>query len=106
MAAPLPGRVVMAVTDLSESHLVLARLTDALFCSELKTGDLPTGRRLAAVIRASLKSHRTWDSCTRAVAAAFAEDPRAAEERELWCRQLAEAVLGAGDIHLSHDCMD
>lgn len=86
--------------DPSESDVALARIADALFCSELETGQAPTSRQLAAAIRASLKAHRNWDGCTRAVAAAFALAPRAAEERERWCQQLAQDALDATDVRL------
>lgn len=89
---------MIAVSDLAESHVALARITDALFCSELETSHLPTGRQLAAAIRQSLKRHDNWNGCTRAVAEAFTKDPHAAGKREEWCRQLAEDALKAEDI--------
>jgi hypothetical protein len=89
---------VTAVSDLDESHVALARLTDALFCSELETGDTPTGRQLAAAIRGALRTYRNWNGCTRAVAAAFAKTPSWAEQRETWCRRLAEDALRASDV--------
>ena len=94
------------MSDLTESHVALARIADALFCSDLETGDAPTKRQLAAAIRASLTTHRNWDGCTRAVAAAFARTPRAAEQRERWCQQLAEAALKDADIRLNLGCPD
>lgn len=81
------------VFDLNESHVALAHITDALFCSELKTGENPTRRQLAAAIRKALQEHRNWNGCTRAVAAAFARTPDTATEREQWCRRLAEETL-------------
>jgi hypothetical protein len=89
---------VTAVSDLNESHLALALITDALFCSKLKTGDMPTGSDLSAAIREALKAHRGWDRRTRTVAAAFAKAPAKAAEREAWGRQLAEAALKSSDI--------
>jgi hypothetical protein len=94
------------MSDLTESHVALARIADALFCSELETGQSPTNRQLAAAIRASLKIHRNWDGCTRAVAAAFAHAPRAAEQRERWCQQLAGDVLTAADTRLDPGGLD
>lgn len=94
------------MSDLTESHVALARIADALFCSGLETGDAPTNRQLAAAIRTSLKTHRNWDGCTRAVAAAFAHAPRVAEQRERWCQQLAEAALKAADIRLDLGFLD
>lgn len=91
---------MIGVPDLNESHVALAHLADALFCSELETGSVPTGRQLAAAIRASLRTHRNWNGCTRVVAAAFATAPRSAEERERWCLQLARAALGDADINV------
>ena len=95
----------MAMSDLTESHVALARITDALFCSDLEVSDLPTGRQLTAVIRQALKAHRSWNGCTRIVAAAFAKTPVEATEREHWCRQLAEDALKADDIQLDADCL-
>jgi hypothetical protein len=94
------------VSDLTESHVALARIADALFCSELETGDVPTSQQLAAAIRTSLRTHRNWDGCTRAVAEAFAQTPKAAEHRERWCHRLAEAALKAADIRLDLGCLD
>lgn len=93
-----PGRVdaepvMHATADLNEGHLALARLVDALFCSDLETGSTPSNRQLAAAIRGALQDRHNWNSCTRAVAEAFTRNPHEAEMRELWCRQLAEAVL-------------
>ena len=45
---------MITVSDLNESHVALAFITDALFCSELETGAAPTGRELAAAIRKAL----------------------------------------------------
>lgn len=87
-----------AVCDLNESHLALALITDALFCSKLKTGQMLTGPQLAAAIREALKAHRGWDRRTRTVAAAFAKAPANAAEREAWSRQLAEAAVKSSDI--------
>lgn len=88
------------MSDLNESHVAVARITDALFCSELETGDSPTGRQLAAAIREALRTHRNWNGCTRFVSAAFAKAPIEAARREAWCRELAEDVLGSADIRL------
>jgi hypothetical protein len=85
------------VSDLTESHVALARITDALFCSELATDDQPTIRQLAAAIREALRTHRNWNVCTRAVAAAFTTNPQEAERREAWCRSLADEALKAAD---------
>ncbi|MBS2966381.1 hypothetical protein KGA66_25290 [Actinocrinis puniceicyclus] len=89
------------MSDLSESHLAMARIIDALFCSELETGDVPTGRQLAHAIRGSLKTHRNWNGCTRAVAEAFAKTPAEASRREEWCRQLAESALSSTVVGLT-----
>lgn len=92
------------MSDLTESHVAMARIIDALFCSELETGDLPTKRQLAAAIRKSLKIHRGWNGCTRAVAAEFARNPARAVERERWCHQLAEDALSGSDGPLGIGC--
>lgn len=92
---------MIVVSDLNESHLALARIIDALFCSELETGDIPTGRQLAHAIRGSLKTYRNWNGCTRAVAQAFAKTPAEASRREEWCRQLAENALSSTVVALS-----
>lgn len=92
---------MIAVSDLNESHVALARIIDALFCSELETGDVPTGRQLAHAICGSLRSYRNWNGCTRAVAKAFAETPIEASQREEWCRQLAESALSSTVVALS-----
>ncbi|MBS2966015.1 hypothetical protein KGA66_23425 [Actinocrinis puniceicyclus] len=81
------------MADLTESHIAVARITDALFCSDLETGSAPTNRQLAAAIRGALKNRRDWNGCTRAVAAAFATDPTQAEAREAWCSQVAEEAF-------------
>ena len=94
------------MSDLTESHIAMARMIDALFCSELKTGSMPTKQQLAAAIRHSVKTHRNWNGCTRAVAAAFSATPQVAIEREQWCHQLAEKALQAGDIHLDNGWQD
>lgn len=88
------------MTDLTEGHVTLALIADALFCSGLATGDRPTSRQLAAAIRGAQMRHRNWDGCTRAVASAFAANPRDAEAREIWARRLAEAALKADDIQV------
>lgn len=84
--------------DLTEHDLAIAFMTDALFCSDLKVGDKPSGRELLAAIRASLEKHRGWNGCTRTVAAAFASTPTAATRREAWCRRLVEDSLGGADF--------
>jgi hypothetical protein len=56
---------VIDVSDLTESHVALARITDALFRSTVETGQALTDRQLAAAIRTSLASHRNWNGCTR-----------------------------------------
>lgn len=91
------------MSDLTERHVALGRITDALFCSELETDSLPNHRQLAAAIRGALKTHRNWNGCTRAVAEAFTSNPKAAGEREAWCHQLAESALGSADIRLDLD---
>lgn len=88
------------MSDLNESHLAMARIIDALFCSDLETGDAPTGRQLARAIRESLRTYRTWNGCTRVVIAAFADRPLAAARRESWCEQLAKEALKDADIRL------
>ena len=94
---------MIVVSDLTERHLALARITDALFCSELETGVTPTDRQLADAIRRVLRTNRNWNGCTRAVAEAFAKSPKASEQREAWCRQLAEHALKAADIRADID---
>ncbi|MEY9892100.1 hypothetical protein ABIA35_009826 [Catenulispora sp. MAP12-49] len=95
---------VTAVIDLDESHLAMACITDALFCSEVEAGNVLTGAQVAEAISAALKAHRDWNGLTRAVRAAFAEAPEEAASRERWCQQVAEAALGWADIVL--DCGD
>jgi hypothetical protein len=89
---------VIAVSDINESHLALARIIDALFCSELETGTVPTGRQLAHAIRDALRKHRNWNGMTRAVGEAFGSAPAEAERREEWCREIAEHALKDADI--------
>jgi hypothetical protein len=91
------------MSDLNESHLALARIIDALFCSALEMDDTPSERQLAHAIRRALRTHRNWNGCTRTVAAAFAKAPTEAARREAWCRELAENVLGSADIRLELD---
>lgn len=94
---------MIAVSDLNESHLAMSRIIDALFCSDLETGDAPTPRQLAHAIRRSLRTHRNWNGCTRAVADAFANAPIEAGRREEWCRQLGESALSSADIVVDLD---
>lgn len=86
------------VSDLNESHLALACITDALFCSDLEAGVLLTGSQVGQAISSALKTHRDWNGLTRAVRAAFAKSPAEAACREVWCRQIAEYVLYRGDL--------
>jgi hypothetical protein len=88
------------MSDLNEGHVVLARLTDALFCSDLEIGQSPTRRQLAAAVRQALTTYRTWNGCTRAVVAVFAKMPAEAARREAWCRRLAEDALDTADPRL------
>lgn len=94
---------MITVSDLDESHIALARITDALFCSDLIMGEAPSRRQATAAIRKALREHRTWNGCTRAVAAAFANTPSQATEREAWCGELAKDVLQNTDIRLEVD---
>lgn len=86
------------MSDLTEHDLTLAFLTDALFCSDLRLGDTPTGKQLAAAIHEALRINRGWNGCTRAVAAAFARAPKSATRREAWCRKLVEDALDSADF--------
>jgi hypothetical protein len=74
---------------ISESTLALAWVTDALFCSDLTTGQLLTGTEMSDAIRAALAEHGGWDGCMRTVALAFIDDENQAIERQLWCRRIA-----------------
>ena len=49
---------MIAMSDINESHIALARITDALFCSDLVTGETPSRHELAAAIRRALREHR------------------------------------------------
>ena len=95
-----------AVTDLAQRHRSVAFLTDALFCSELKIGCTPSEQELSAVIRSTLKAHRNWDECTRAVTAASCADLTSATRREVWCRQAAEQALGSDNTTSPLDCAE
>jgi hypothetical protein len=94
---------VIAVSDINESRLALARIIDAMFCSDLKTGTAPTGRQLAHAIRDALRKHRNWNGMTRAVGEAFGSAPVEAQRREEWCREIAEQALSSKDTTLSLD---
>jgi hypothetical protein len=89
------------MSDLNETHLALARITDALFCSDLVAGTMLTGCQVAQAISDALSAYRDWDGLIRAVRAAFAKDPAEAACREEWCRQVAEGVLTSGDVVLN-----
>ena len=91
------------MSDLSESHLALAHLIDALFCSELETSTTPTDRQVAHGIRSALKTHRNWDGLTRAVSEAFESAPVEAAWREEWCREIAEHALSSKNLVLNLD---
>ncbi|WP_194909682.1 hypothetical protein [Catenulispora rubra] len=88
--------------DLDESHLALACITDAVFCSDLEAGAVLTRSQVGRAVSGALRAHRDWNGLTRVVRAAFAEAPEEAASRERWCRQVAEAVL-SGDIALNCD---
>lgn len=92
---------MITVSDLNESHLAMARIVDALFCSDLETGTVPTGRQVAHAIRAAHRKYRNWDGLTRAVAEKFGRTPGEAARREEWCRQLAERALSSTVVALS-----
>lgn len=85
------------VSELNESHLIRARIIDAIFCSELETGAVPSSRELAHAIRGALWKYRSWNGCTRVVVAVFADDPTAATQREAWSEQLARTALSDPD---------
>jgi hypothetical protein len=78
----------------------MARIIDALFCSDLETGTVPTGRQVAHAIRAALRKHRNWDGLTRAVAETFGRTPGEAARREAWCREIAESALSSTVVAL------
>lgn len=84
--------------DLDESHLALARITDALFCSDLEAGAMLTGRQVGQAVAEALRAHRDWNGLTRAVRAAFAKAPAEAACREKWCHQVAEDALNGAHI--------
>jgi hypothetical protein len=88
---------MIAGFELDESHVALALITDALFCSELETGAALTNLQLAAAIHEALRTYRGWNGRTHVVAAAFASAPCYAMHREEWCRQLARRALGTSD---------
>lgn len=90
---------MIAVSDLNESHLAMARIIDALFCSDLKTNTAPTSRQVSQAIRDALRKHRNWNGLTRAVGEAFGNTPAEAERREEWCREIAQHALRDADIH-------
>lgn len=79
----------------------MARIVDALFCSEIVTGTDPTGRQIAHAIRDALRTYRDWNGLTRAVAQAFGNAPDQATQREEWCRQVAEHALSSKDVTLN-----
>jgi hypothetical protein len=97
---------VITVSDLNESHLAKARIIDALFCSDLETDTVPTGRQVAHAIRAALRKYRNWDGLTRAVGEAFGRTPGEAARREAWCREIAEHALTASVIQVALSRME
>jgi hypothetical protein len=92
------------MSDLDESSLALACITDALFCSDVKAGVVLTGAQVAQAISDALRAHRNWNGLTRAVRAAFATSPAEAACRERWCHQVAKDALNWADTVL--DCGD
>jgi hypothetical protein len=94
------------MSDLNESHLAMARIIDALFCSDLKTGSGPTSRQVAHAIRGALRTHRNWNGLTRAVGEAFGTTPAEAALREEWCREIAEHALTSSDIQAELSWME
>jgi len=93
---------VIAVWDLNESDLALACITDAVFCSDLEAGAVLTGSQVGQAVSDALRAHRDWNGLTRAVRAAFANEPVEAACREEWSRKVAEDVLNRRDVLL--DC--
>lgn len=89
-----------ALHDLNESHLALAQITDALFCSDLEAGVPLTSSRVGHAVNEALRVHRDWNGLTRAVRAAFALEPVKAASREEWCRRVAEEALSRGEAAL------
>lgn len=88
------------MSDLTESHLALAWITDAVFCSDLEAGAILTRDQVGRAVSDALRAHRDWNGLTRMVRAAFAEAPADAASREAWSRQVAEHVLNRADIAL------
>jgi hypothetical protein len=91
------------MSDLNENHLALARITDALFCSDVEAGGSLSGPQATQAVKDALKAYRNWNGLTRAVRAAFAAAPVEAACREKWCREVAEEALSRGDFVVSPD---
>lgn len=91
------------MSDLGESHLALACVTDALFCSDLEAGAVLTLSQVGQAVGDALRTHRDWNGLTRAVRAAFAKAPAEAACREVWCRQIAEDALNCAGVVLDSD---
>ena len=51
------------MTQSEQYNSALARITDALFCSQLARDSIPDGQQLAAAIRDALAEHDGWDGC-------------------------------------------
>ena len=77
------------MTDAEQYDSALARITDALFCSQLATGSAPGGEQLAAAITDALAEHDSWDGCMRAAALAHIDDEVSSGERRLWSQRVA-----------------
>ncbi|HEV2344456.1 MAG TPA: hypothetical protein VGS97_10225 [Actinocrinis sp.] len=84
----------------------IKRSLDALFCSDVETGDTSTEPEVAAAIRRALRKYRDWNGCTRVVAAAFANAPTSANERERYCRCLVAEAFANADLQMAPEYGD
>ncbi len=85
-----------AMTEVEQYDSALARITDALFCSQLATGSAPGGEQLAAAINDALAEHDSWDGCMRAAALAYIDDEAVSGERRLWCQRITIDAFSHG----------
>lgn len=89
------------MTDADPQDSPLARIIDALFCSQLPTGSAPDREQLSSAIADALAEHDTWDGCIHAAALAYLDDPTSAERRQLWCHRIAVDMFTHGAAVLS-----
>ncbi len=66
------------------TDLLTAARAEALFCSDLPTGSLPTRPQIAAAVAQTIRLHGTTHACAVTLAGAYGECPETAVARMRW----------------------